>query len=230
VSAINDEIIAELYRELRPRAPMPRVELSFYRYSNINNTIRLREGVLLVRLSDLLEGAPENVLRAIVHILFAKIYRKPIDAKRNTLYRRYIARPEMSAAAQKVRSIRGHKQLDPPQGVFYDLDEIFDDINERHFYSLMAKPRLAWSRERSRRLLGHFDPAHNAIVISRVFDQRRIPLYVVEYLMYHEMLHLRHPVRAGRSGRRIVHPPAFRADEELYPDYERALEFLKHWL
>ena len=32
-----------------------------------------------VRLSDLLEGAPDTVLHAIAHILLAKMYRKPID-------------------------------------------------------------------------------------------------------------------------------------------------------
>jgi len=46
---------------LRPRAPLPEMKVEFYAFANINNTIRLREGKLLVRLSDLLEGAPEPV-------------------------------------------------------------------------------------------------------------------------------------------------------------------------
>ena len=65
-------IFQEAYRELRPRAPMPEIEVEFFAYVNINNTIRLRDGKLFVRLSDLLEGAPEAVLRAIAHILLPK--------------------------------------------------------------------------------------------------------------------------------------------------------------
>ena len=60
---------------------MPQFRISFYHFTNINNTIRLREGVVLARLSDLLEGAPEAVLRSLAHILLAKIYRKPIPAE-----------------------------------------------------------------------------------------------------------------------------------------------------
>ena len=72
-------IFQETYRELRPRAPMPELAVEFFAFVNINNTIRLREGKLFVRLSDLLEGAPDPVLRAIAHILLAKMYRKPIE-------------------------------------------------------------------------------------------------------------------------------------------------------
>ncbi|PYX81115.1 MAG: hypothetical protein DMG66_02015, partial [Acidobacteria bacterium] len=68
-----------MYRELRPRAPLPGFCVEFYAFANVNNTIRLRQGRVLIRLSDLLEGAPEAVLRAIVHILLAKLYGKHID-------------------------------------------------------------------------------------------------------------------------------------------------------
>ena len=58
------QIFQESYRELRPRTPVPDLTVEFYSFANINNTIRLRSGKLLVRVSDLLEGAPEPVLRS----------------------------------------------------------------------------------------------------------------------------------------------------------------------
>ena len=67
------------------------MSVQFFPFANVNNTIRLREGKLLVRLSDLLEGAPESVLRSIAHILLAKMYRKPIDRAFATRYRKYIS-------------------------------------------------------------------------------------------------------------------------------------------
>jgi hypothetical protein len=185
--------------------------------------------VLKIRLSDLLQTAPQPILRCILHILFAKIYRKPIDPLLSARYRRYIGRPEMVRSAQKLRQLRGRKKLSPPRGRCYDLDRLFDELNREFFYGLLGKPRLAWSQEKARNLLGHFDPAHNAIVISRVFDQPHIPLYAVEYLLYHEMLHLRHPVTMNGS-RRVVHPREFLADEKRFPDYERARLFLKRHL
>src|SRR6266487_6918518 len=127
----------ETYRELRPRAPFPEFELQFYPFVNINNTIRLAEGRIRLRLSDLLEGAPEPVLKAIIHILLAKIYRRPIDVAHSSRYRRYIASREMMQKAQRVRQMRGRKRLESAQGRCYDLEEVFEALNGRFFHGLL---------------------------------------------------------------------------------------------
>jgi predicted metal-dependent hydrolase len=220
------EIFHETYRELRPRAPMPAMQVRFYPFANINNTIRLRQGELKIRLSDLLEGAPEPVLEAIAHILLSKLYRKEIEPQQASRYRRYTNSRELTDKAHLVRQLRGRKNLHGTQGAVYDLEEIFEDLNRRFFFGLMGRPQLTWSNVLSRRRLGHYDPAHNAIVISKVFDHPRVPRYAVEYLLYHEMLHLKHPVKL-RGSRRCVHGREFQAEEKLFPQLDQALQFLK---
>jgi hypothetical protein len=192
----------------------------------VNNTIRMREGRLLVRLSDLLEGAPENVIRAIAHILLAKMYRRPIDTEHAARYRRYVSTQHMSRKAHLVRQMRGRKRIISAQGHAYDLDSIFEDLNVLIFYGLLARPQMTWSSDRARNRLGHYDPAHNAIVVSKIFDHPRVPQYVVEYIVYHEMLHLKHPVKL-RGSRRCVHSGEFQAEERLFDRFEDAKEFLK---
>jgi predicted metal-dependent hydrolase len=220
------EIFQEAHRELRPRSPAPELSVEFFPFANVNNTIRLRQGKLLVRLSDLLEGAPENVLRAIAHILMAKMYRKPIDRAQAARYRRYVASHDIVNKAHLVRQMRGRKLLRSPQGHFYDLDAIFEDLNTRFFHGLLGRPRMSWSHTRTRRILGHYDPAHNAIIISRIFDHSSVPRYAVEYIVYHEMLHLKHPVRL-RGSRRCVHSHEFQAEEKLFPRLAEANAFLR---
>jgi predicted metal-dependent hydrolase len=220
------EIFQESHRELRPSAPIPELKIEFFAFANVNNTIRLRQGRLLVRLSDLLEGAPEAVLRAIAHILLAKMYRRPIDRGQAARYRKYLASHEIVRKTHLVRQIRGRKQLHSARGHFYDLDAVFEKLNTRFFYGLLARPRMSWSRTRTRRILGHYDPAHNAIVISSVFDHFAVPRYAVEYIVYHEMLHLKHPVRL-RGSRRCVHSAEFHAEEKLFPQLAEANAFLK---
>ena len=219
-------LFQESYRELRPRAAIPAILVEFFAFANINNTIRLREGRLLVRLSDLLEGAPQPVLRSIAHILLAKMYRKPIERKYAIRYRRYVSSREVASKAHLVRQMRGRKRIDTPLGHTYDLEKIFDELNARYFWGLMARPHLTWSQNLARNSLGHYDPAHNAIVISRVFDHPRVPRYAVEYIVYHEMLHLKHPVKL-RGSRRCVHSAAFQAEEKMFPLLEPAKRFLK---
>ncbi len=220
------EIFQESYRELRPETSLPPLKIEFFAFANVNNTVRLRDGELRVRLSDLLEGSPESVLRAIAHILLAKMYRKPIDRGHAARYRRYVASHEIVQKAHLVRQIRGRKILRSPQGYFYDLDKIFEDLNARFFHGLLARPRMSWSPTRTRRILGHYDPAHNAIIISRIFDHPAVPRYAVEYIVYHEMLHLKHPVKL-RGSRRCVHPVEFQAEERLFPQLAEANTFLK---
>jgi predicted metal-dependent hydrolase len=220
------EIFQESHRELRPSAPLPELRIEFFAFANVNNTIRLRQGKLLVRLSDLLEGAPQAVLRSIAHILLAKMYRHPIDRVQAARYRKYLASHEIVRKTHLVRQMRGRKQLHSARGHFYDLDAVFEKLNTRFFYGLLARPRMSWSRTRTRRILGHYDPAHNAIVISRVFDQSAVPGYAVEYIVYHEMLHLKHPVRL-RGSRRCVHSAEFQAEEKLFPQLAEANAFLK---
>jgi hypothetical protein len=219
-------IFRESYRELRPRAPMPELVVQFFAFTNINNTIRLREDKLLVRLSDLLEGAPDSVLQAIAHILLAKMYRRPIHREHATRYRRYVSSHDIRQKAHLVRQIRGRKFVESPKGEVYDLEKIFDDLNLRFFHGLLARPRMAWSRNHARASLGHYDPAHNAIVVSRIFDRAGVPGYAVEYIVYHEMLHLRHPVKL-RGSRRCVHSAEFQAEEKLFPYLDEAKSFLR---
>jgi hypothetical protein len=219
-------IFQEEYRGLRPRAPMPPVLVRFRRFTSLNTTIRLREGRILVSLSDLLEGAPESVVRAIAHILLAKLYKKPIEATQNLRFKRFASSAAVTRQAELIRTARGSKRFFGPEGRYYNLEEVFDTLNVQFFGGLLGRPELTWSEGHAKRSLGHYDAAHNTIVVSRVFDRPSSPRYAVEYLLYHEMLHLKHPVRM-RGLRRCVHSREFKAEERLFPQLQEALAFIK---
>jgi predicted metal-dependent hydrolase len=56
-------------------------------------------------------------------------------------------------------------------------------------------------------------------------DHPRVPRCAVEYVLFHEMLHVKHPTR--RSGCSLVsHSPEFRAEEKQFPDFDRARKIL----
>ena len=231
---LNSEIVAEdvvqifeeEYRALRPRAPIPPFRIRFRRFVSLNTTIRLREGELHVSLSDLLEGAPESVHHAIAHILLAKLYRKSIDASHNLRYKRFASSAAVTRQTEIIRHARGSKRYFGPEGRFFHLEEVFDSLNMRFFGGLLGRPELTWSDHCAKRSLGHYDAAHNTIVVSRVFDRPSSPRYAIEYLLYHEMLHLKHPVKA-RGLRRCIHSREFKADEARFPQLAEALAFIK---
>ncbi len=223
-----EEIFVRAFRELRPRTPQPEFSIQFYPYANLDSTIRLNADRTraLVRLSDLLESAPAPVQEALAYILIAKLYRKPIPRQYNHRYRLFVNRADIRRKALLLRQLRGRKQIGPARGHVHDLEEMFQELNQRYFDGLLAQPRLSWSPRLSRRMLGHWDPAHNAIIISKIFDCPQKPRFLVEFILYHEMLHLKYPAEF-RSQRRCVHTAAFKAEERKFPRYDEAMATLK---
>ena len=220
------EIFERVFRALRPRTPLPEFRISFRPFADANHVIRLRDGRLEVKLSDLLAEAPPEVLEAVATILVAKLYRKPVPQPCRNKYREFLNHPAVQQQAHTIRQKRGRKRIGPAQGEHYDLEEVFDDLNRRYFDGSLERPALGWSRAVSRRALGHFDATHRAIVISRIFDRPQIPRFLVEYILYHEMLHMKHPV-AHHRGRRCFHTPVFRREERLFPRYPEAKRLLE---
>jgi hypothetical protein len=224
-----EEIYARVFRELRPRAALPDLRVEFRRFANADSFIRLENGRLEVRISDLLAGAPAPVMEALAHILLGKLYRKPVPRSYAHRYRLYLNRRDFRRQAHLVRQIRGRKFISGPQGAHHNLEEIFERLNGQFFDGLLGRPQLGWSRRPSRSMLGHFDPSHNAIIISRILDQPRDgdPAgSALEYVMFHEMLHLRYPVD-HQASRRRVHTREFREAEKKFPQLKEAKEILK---
>lgn len=222
-----DEIFARIFREYRPRTPLAGVNLVFKRYANANSSIAWRDSRLEVKLSDLWQGAPAPVVEALAHILIAKMFRKAAPPTASAAYRRWLNRKDVRSDMQKVKLLRGRKFVSGPEGKAWNLETIFEELNLKYFGGLMARPDLGWSRRPSRTTLGHYDPSHHAIILSSLMDHPAVNRLAVEYVLYHEMLHLKHPVD-HRGARRRVHTREFRAEEKLFEGLDEAKEVLKN--
>ena len=221
-----EEIFARVFSDLKPRTEIPPVRVEFCRFANANSFIRWDQEGLHVRITDVLEGAPAPILEALAYILVSKLARKPVPKAHAERYRRFLNRKEMRRSLQLVKQARGRKFVSGPQGEFYNLEEIFEDLNGRYFHGLMARPLLGWSRKPSRVMLGHYDPSHNAIILSKLLDHPEVPRLAVDYVLFHEMLHLRFPVE-HRGARRCVHTRAFKEAENQFAARKQAKELLK---
>jgi hypothetical protein len=220
-----EAIFDEALREAVTKEPLPQVSVCFYPYAGLSSTIRLRNGCVYARVSDLLLQSPREVLLALARILIAKLYRRKPPVEAGRIYREYVSKPEVMEASNAARRRRGYKMISHPRGRAYDLDRIFDYLNARYFAGRLEKPVLSWSQRRTRRVFGHHDGVHEAIVISRTLDTYRIPRFVLEFVLYHEMLHIKHP--PSRTGSRSVyHSPEFQADERRFEKFHEATDWL----
>jgi predicted metal-dependent hydrolase len=222
-----ETIFKTAHREIRPRTPLPEIRIEFFPFVGLNHTARLLENRLVIRVSDIFADAPADIYRSLALILLGKLYRKKIDKSHHQTYRTFILSDEIQERARLVRNDRSRlSRTRGFRGRYIDLSALFDRLNEQYFENALSKPRLSWSARSSRYVLGRFDQTHNTIFISRFFDSPQIPVTVTGYVMFHEMLHVKHQSRVQDS-RLIVHTPEFKTDEKRFAHYTQAKNWLK---
>jgi len=205
----------------------PHFRVEFYPYSSLVLTIRRREDTLIVRLSDLLSRAPLDVLESAAALLLARVYRRRLPRALVQPYLTYARSGRTRSRISRMRSRRVRPRQTAPQGRQYDLSTLFDQLNAKYFSGELRRPLIGWSVRGWRRQFGCYDPGPNQILLNRRMDRPGIPQFVVEYVLYHEMLHVKHPTR--RSGCTLVsHSPEFRAEEKRFDQFALARKVLDH--
>jgi hypothetical protein len=222
LKSIYEKLFSSLTREPKPII----VRVEFYPYVGINNRIRLRDGLLHVKISDVLAVASIEFHHALAEILVKKLLKKKISTQSLEIFNEYIKQPATREKSLENRRTRGRKVISSSQGRVYNLEEIFNLLNGVYFQNLIPKPTLTWSATKTYRILGHHDAIHQTIVISKSLDDKKVPRFVVEYIVYHEMLHIKHPTQYA-NGRRYVHTPIFKRDEEEFAFFEEAESWIE---
>jgi hypothetical protein len=141
--------------------------------------------------------------------LAARMARRPTDM-------RPVDEAMLSEACQAVRAELDELggSCEHAAGVHHDLGVAFERVSAEYFGGKMERPRLRWGVFSGRRF-GWYDGAHDTVVVSATLDRADVPDFVVEYIVYHELLHKERPAER-RQSRRAVHTPAFREAEKRF--------------
>ncbi len=225
---MNDvkKLFLDAFHHLGRNRGIPVIDVRFYPYAGLRHTIRVRSGQVYVRLSDLIKDCPPEVMRALAFVLVSRLLGKKVPAVHERVYRDYSLTPEVMRSSDIARRRRGRKMISSAQGNTYDLDKMFSKLNRRYFDSSVEKPTLTWSQRKTRSILGHHDRVYETITISKSLDSSQVPDWFVEFILYHEMLHIKHAARMI-NGRRYYHTAAFRLDERRFAKYEDAQRWLE---
>src|SRR6202140_2800658 len=222
-SALFQRVFTRLGCNGRP----PRFRVEFYPYSSLVLTIRRREEAMYVRFSDLLQRAPLPVLEGGAALLLSRVYRRKAPKDVVEPYLEYARSHKTRNRISRMRSGRGRVRQSDPRGRHFDLSRLFDELNTKYFDGALERPRIGWSLRSWRRQFGCYDPGPNQILLNRRMDHPGVPQVAVEYVLYHEMLHVKHPTR--RSGCSLVsHSREFAAEENGSADFDRARRVLDH--
>lgn len=219
-------IFQRIFTRLGCQGRPPQFQVELYPYANLSHTLRLREDVAHVRLSDLLQEAPISVIEAAAAILLGQMYRRRVPRELREFYRQFALARSTRRRIARVRRKRARRIPDHPRGTAHDLGPMFAALNGEYFEGRLRRPRLGWSARAWRSQFGCYDPSLHQIVINRRLDQPAVPTFAVEFILYHEMLHVKHPLRAAACGLQ-AHSPEFRNEEKRFTHYTRAQKFLE---
>jgi hypothetical protein len=223
----GDRIFQRIFTRLGCHGRPPQFQVELYPYANLSHTLRLRQDVAYARLSDILQEAPVPVIEAAAAILLGQMYRRRVPRDLREAYREFVLAHSTRLHIAHVRRKRARRIPDNPLGSAHDLGPMFGALNAEYFEGRLPRPRLGWSARPWRSQFGCYDPSLDQIVMNKRLDRADVPSYAVEFILYHEMLHVKHPLRAAACGLQ-AHTPEFRAEEKRFAHYARARKFLEH--
>ena len=221
--------MAELKRSLE-KSSGRRIELTMtHNHRSMLRSIPLQSGRILVRAHHMFLFAPPSVIS-----LLGRYIANPLDRVASHGVDFFIS-GELDRVEHSSKKLNKAKKTEKTRGRCFDLREIFDRINHEEFAG-QVNAGISWSKgkrlaNRTRSILfGSYTPDQKEesgwIRIHPALDQSFVPSEFVDFVVFHEMIHAIIPVRM-RDGRRLVHPPEFRARERKFPFYEFATRWEK---
>lgn len=184
-------------------------------------TVKRRQGHFEVRLHHMFEQARPVVLGALAR------YIERSDGSASRIINAFIDQEDNQKLIRQDLNPASRRVLLNPFGCHFDLQEIFEQLNVRHFAGAI-RAEITWGRSspsRPRRhasiKMGSYSVDEKLIRLHPSLDRPFIPRYFVESIVFHEMLHQVHDIPVI-NGRRHFHTEAFLAHERRFPEYERA--------
>jgi predicted metal-dependent hydrolase len=223
---MSDEYLSNLFKAAQNKyfnKKYKKLEVTFHQFRSLKHTIEWTPWKIKIKVNDHFRHAPDIILNYLAILLLARVYRQKVDGKIKAAYNDYVDQLRKSLPQHKYNRVDSYKA----KGNIYDLSDIFKGLNNSYFEPLLVVPKIGWSRKKSYRRLGFYDRERNLLVISKIFDQERVPERVVRYLVYHEMLHIFYPTER-KNGRRIIHSKKFKETERQFPQYQEIQNWIKN--
>lgn len=220
--ALQDACRSTSCRKQAPRAIRKAPVKIDFTYGSYLYKAKSGDGILEVKVHEGFISAPLDVLQALACAFFSRA--QGADRDRVTAYATGEDFIEVVTALEMTTA-----EVDDlmTQGRCFDLDDVFDRVNKAYFGGKLDRPQLMWNARITRAKMGHYDFLRDTVMMSVTLDAPDVPDYVVDYVMYHELLHK----KLGRqmvNGRHYAHTSAFREAERAFPHYEEAQAFLNN--
>lgn len=126
--------------------------------------------------------------------------------------------PKCNRVREEMQKLTGGQAAGSAPDV---LAKSFGRVNAEYFGGQMSRPALVWSRRENRRRFGTYDHLRDRVTVNALLARPDVPTYVLDFIMYHELLHRKQGIKSNGS-RFVIHSPEFQADERRFSHYAQA--------
>jgi hypothetical protein len=179
--------------------------------------VRWYKNTTLVQLPTPMISFSKEVFRLLAEQIFYKSRNKQkvLNAMLSSSYQQILAELDMLSGV-----------VEQTNGIYHDLATSFDRVNNTYFQGTISRPRLVWSQTFTVRKFGHYDLTRDTVMVSKSLDNKEVPEYVTDFIMYHELLHKTLGV-SWNNHRQAVHTPQFLKKERCFQHFQEAKAALK---
>jgi hypothetical protein len=186
------------WKELYGKEPSKELNVRYSaKFSGYNGRITGYPRSVVFSLSRRFEEASDEIQIGVMQHLLNRLNRTRIDTLEIQLYNSFI---------KKLTDYAETTTIDPY------LKERFDAVNKEYFDGFMMTPNLVWGTH-SLTKLGHYSFATDTISISTALKEDET---LLDYVLYHEMLHKKHKFSEHAGGFTRSHTKTFRSDEKKF--------------
>ncbi len=191
-------------------------------------SIRLVESVPLISFALGVKDFPDEVIFALIFTLLARLKKRAQTQEYKIQHGILINFLKDIANAEHQKLVLARRAQCIPEGLSYNLKDLVKEVilsfpNLFQDISLNSDILVTWGKRITYKRFGLWHSQSRIIEISKTLDSPIVPKYVVNFILYHELLHV---IRGVKKGKRH-HDAQFRTLERKYPQYKEANEFLR---
>lgn len=172
------------------------------KFKGFNANVIKKGNYIEFRLSRNWEPVSNDIKMGLIQELMVKLFKRNINTYHMDLYNIFLKKIHIAIP----------KTLNDPI-----LNSSFQKVNDQYFLGFIEKPNLVWGNH-SLSKIGSYDYGTDTISISQALKDA--PQEILDYVMYHEMLHKAHKF-TSKAGRSRHHTKKFRTAESAFKNQEQ---------
>jgi len=172
--------------------------------------------------SDYLIDSPKEVTEGLAETIFSKIVGKNRKKCSDTM-EKWITSDDFVRRKQPIYLERCKNIAGTAVGEIIDLNESYQRLIDLGIIEFDENVKITWTKRPNVKRVGYCSVLMKVVMISSLFDTTEIPLFVTDFVLYHELIH----VKRGFNPFEQRHGDDFSAQEDLYPMADEARRWLK---